>query len=344
MDPLFLSIVVFAAGWLAHWLLVRKRLQESSGAQSETRPPTASGKHSETPTSSAGDLVQRLYKLVDPVETFLEDSAHPQDLLTFPDFMKGASLFADEDLKLDEVADYATGANFTIACMALEGLSNRPDSGSVSTRIAEFTGNYAGWSIFFVLRYARSFATPPFFGHFLTKANDWWVRNPIVMDRIRDTVDSLSGPALEAELTAFTTHLGSADSSDNVRAVLDLAGDGQAARFRDALNEWEGSHTDVAKLATLGSIWDSNDVTGLVEHAAARTNLEHIESELVANHRSVMLVGERGVGKTAVIRLLAAQLQKQGWIVFETPGSRLMAGNVYMGQLEKHLLDIIAAV
>jgi ATP-dependent Clp protease ATP-binding subunit ClpC len=56
--------------------------------------------------------------------------------------------------------------------------------------------------------------------------------------------------------------------------------------------------------------------------------------------RPVLVVGESGVGKTALARSVAAHLSRDGWRVFEAGASQLNAGMSFVGMLERRLLEL----
>src|SRR5262249_4430572 len=56
--------------------------------------------------------------------------------------------------------------------------------------------------------------------------------------------------------------------------------------------------------------------------------------------RPVLVVGESGVGKTALARSVAAQLSREGWRVYEAGASQLNAGMSFVGMLERRLLEL----
>ena len=58
--------------------------------------------------------------------------------------------------------------------------------------------------------------------------------------------------------------------------------------------------------------------------------------------RSALVVGEQGVGKSAVIREALRELQDEGWFVFEATGSDVLAGQKYMGELQGRVHEIVA--
>jgi ATP-dependent Clp protease ATP-binding subunit ClpC len=53
--------------------------------------------------------------------------------------------------------------------------------------------------------------------------------------------------------------------------------------------------------------------------------------------RSLLITGEPQVGKTSLLKLLAARIAKEGWRVFEASGADLMADQLWFGQLEGRL-------
>ena len=56
--------------------------------------------------------------------------------------------------------------------------------------------------------------------------------------------------------------------------------------------------------------------------------------------RPVLIVGESGVGKTALARSVAARLSRDGWKVLEAGASQLNAGMSFVGMLERRLLEL----
>src|SRR5207247_4634219 len=57
--------------------------------------------------------------------------------------------------------------------------------------------------------------------------------------------------------------------------------------------------------------------------------------------RSTLLVGEPGVGKTAIARALAARLGRAGWIIFQAGAAELLAGQIYIGEFEKRMQEVL---
>ena len=98
-------------------------------------------------------------------------------------------------------------------------------------------------------------------------------------------------------------------------------------------------------LRGIGSIWNREEEQHrelLVEHEYLTELVNAVENSLQKQTpRSVLLVGESGVGKTALVRALARRLQQQGWMIFESSANELMAGQIYVGELEGRIQTLL---
>jgi ATP-dependent Clp protease ATP-binding subunit ClpC len=53
------------------------------------------------------------------------------------------------------------------------------------------------------------------------------------------------------------------------------------------------------------------------------------------------MTGPAGCGKTAIIRLFANRLREKGWIVFEASANDLVAGQMFVGQIEGRVRELV---
>ena len=56
--------------------------------------------------------------------------------------------------------------------------------------------------------------------------------------------------------------------------------------------------------------------------------------------RPVLVVGESGVGKTALMRRVSAHLSRADWTVYEASATQLSSGMMFVGSLEKRLVEL----
>jgi ATP-dependent Clp protease ATP-binding subunit ClpC len=105
---------------------------------------------------------------------------------------------------------------------------------------------------------------------------------------------------------------------------------------------------DTEFLKTFGRVWEQTErerAVQTVEHPDLITVVHELEASLRKTPpRSMLLVGEPGVGKTSHILALSRRLQIRGWIVFEASASDFMAGRSFIGQLEERIHGLLEAV
>ena len=98
-------------------------------------------------------------------------------------------------------------------------------------------------------------------------------------------------------------------------------------------------------LKTIGKVWETgvlSDTDGLIEHQALALLLDRLEAALEsAPARSALVVGEAGVGKSSAISRLANRLNAKGWTIFMAGHSELISGQIYIGQFEERLNQLI---
>ena len=87
---------------------------------------------------------------------------------------------------------------------------------------------------------------------------------------------------------------------------------------------------------------DQHGIDSLVEPDDWREALALAESTLRQDPpRSLLVSGEPLVGKTSFLRLLAQRLAADDWSVFEASGADLQADQVYIGQLEGRIRQVV---
>src|SRR5204863_5717104 len=106
--------------------------------------------------------------------------------------------------------------------------------------------------------------------------------------------------------------------------------------------EWRRRRTETKFFESVGRLWKPSDaprpLTSVGGRAAVVAGIDVVLRG--PTRASALLVGEHGVGKTAVLREVLAQLHREGWLIFEAGASELMAGQTYIGQLEGRLREI----
>ena len=333
MDPSFSIIVSFILGILLYRWYSRSR--ENKGSK-----PSESDRKEEKKSSPETDR-ERLYQLASKLEEFLHQSAHPRDLLGNELFQQGVELLKKPEFKVDDLINYGLGENITIACIAFEALHVREDEDPTDEILSNMNRVYL-WPVFFAFRAIQPAAGRTVIGATLANSSSWWDSNPIMLSLLQDFIKT----HLEKdEKLTFGERLEplSGEDLERIELLLKNLRNESLQPLVDELNAWQRVRVDATALKAIGRVWDEKTESDpVIEHPALNRVLKEAEGALLGQPRkSIILVGEAGVGKTTLYTVLARQLQKQGWTIFEAGSTEVLAGQIYIGQLEERIQELV---
>jgi ATP-dependent Clp protease ATP-binding subunit ClpC len=344
--PTVLLVLTLVSALLLGWLAWRPRrtdpppTQVSPADASPAGPPEPANQLS---TADSEPVVTIVLRLSDALERLGDKSSHPREMPHWPEFQQAVAAFARPDAPIELLHQYACGANWPLACAALAALPQHPEGASLAGVVLSQLGNIRPWSLHFALLYLAALDQRPPVGAVLVAAPAWWADNLVIPGLFQDY---LAAREARGDLPDFGDALGSPrlESPDAVTALLKRIDHPFAATLLGQLETWQSQRLDRTFLATIGRFWNAgDDETLLVEPAAWREAIEQGQSAVLHNPpRSIVVSGEVRVGKTSFLRLLGARLQGAGWTIFEASGADLMAGQVYIGELEGRIRRLVA--
>jgi ATP-dependent Clp protease ATP-binding subunit ClpC len=292
-----------------------------------------------TPTATP---VSDIYSVAAPITNAYQGTAHPADVTRLPQFVAAAQFIAKSSYSHEELIRYATGDNALISCIALEALSTRESKVELRRLLLQNVNAIGSpWSRYFALRALHLLTPPPspLILDVLSQLGGDWTEDAyerytpqfvkeFIQLRLRDgeqlaAADDLSPKAvanIHRALTTLDPQLGAP-----IRAVVDAAAD---------------VLIDVAWLESIGKVWKAADcaIDDIITSPELEAAAAEVEKALSAERRrGVMLVGETGVGKGVLTRMVAHGLHRQGWTIFEAEFNDLLAGQSYIGQFEERL-------
>lgn len=350
-----LEVPLLEIGWIvgvlallyAIYLHVRSRRRDAIPQRLQQAAPAPSG-----PLA--------LYYIVNDLSGFYQMTAQPEHLALVPEFERGVQHLSDPTYSPQDLIRFASGDNAVIACMALEALYRRPDPGPVADGILGFIHDVVPWSRYYALRVLEKHVPPtePLLGRILPRLEDW--RNRMMHQFLRDFVVARLEAGEEVEFDAEWNRLDEFDE----RLLLELlraARNDKATALAQRIETRHGEVRDVAArpempkqptapprgLDGLGRFSSPESLRRdpVIEHVALEVHLEALETILAQpSPRSVILVGEMGVGKTALVRALAGRLLERGWTVFEAGDADIIAGQRYMGDFEQRVMQLLQAM
>jgi ATP-dependent Clp protease ATP-binding subunit ClpC len=295
--------------------------------------------------TSIDDLVPVLKKAFDQALT-------PERLLQDPDFERGVRFLTQDAFSDQALYEYAAGYEPGLSCAALTALTRR-EPGPGLPRLLFSLINAHPWARFFVLR-ALDIVCPPtekLIPTVLVHLDPTWydddhpVRFYRTMMRrfIEERLKKGDKPAFSEELLEkIPEYL--VDSLDKMLADF---GEGLTGTLLGQLRAFREIRVDVDFLASVGAVWKPDEAKNpfLIEHDSFLRDVQKLETALESEPPlSMLVVGESGVGKTAIIRLLAKRAMEKGWTVFEAGYNELLAGQSHIGSLEERLRDIVQRI
>ena len=269
------------------------------------------------------------------LETPFEQMAHPGDALKNSEFERGVAAMAGDQYSIDQLRKYALGSNWVLQCMGFEALTRRTDAESVIKSIRSRLGSIWAWPLFFAIRLVDTQSKEPEIGNILACAREWWWQNPMICDELsaifKKRLDGGEKVTLPENLD-----LSSEEARQNIQKLVETFPTDVRQAIESATRELERIAIDYAFLRSVGEILTEENVREAVFVTQQISNLrdELIEEIDDPKPRSILVVGESGVGKSAFRRLFARTLQDAGWKIFKTSAANIIADKVYIGEIE----------
>ncbi|HEX6853632.1 MAG TPA: AAA family ATPase [Candidatus Polarisedimenticolaceae bacterium] len=296
------------------------------------------------PSPQAPDAAATLYRIAGELVPFFQASAHPKDLLDNPGFRRGVDLLRGPSWSAETLLGYYAGDNAVIACLALEALCARADDVDVRPAVLAGINDFNPWNRYFSLRLLAAKSPvggEPIVGRLLMRLNDSWLF-PANLQFLREFLATREAAGEPPTLGTLVEGLNDA-SATTLGSILERLPGELAGPVAAEIAAWRVRSIDREFLASIGRLWTAGEGEPLVEHAGLAQATSSVLASILAHpSRSVLLVGEHGVGKSAVARRAAEALLARDWTVFETQATDLLAGMSYLGELEERVRDLVA--
>ena len=251
-----------------------------------------------------------------------------------PAFQLAVSALADADTDVAEVVTLSRDADGWVASMALAALAQREDvPDDWLTWAARNPVRPSVCEDRLLLRALAVHSGQPVIGAGLQALES--LRDEVVAEFVRERISRGEQVAVD------TFDKVSLETADNLEAFIDRFEGDLGPDFRRSFETWRA----LANLRNIGRIWERpfDDPPTLL--AGRRRELVEIVVAALEQSppRSVLLVGEHGVGKTALTRAALDRIDEDA-IVFETTAAQINAGAIYIGELEGRVKTLVDAV
>jgi ATP-dependent Clp protease ATP-binding subunit ClpC len=284
------------------------------------------------------------------VRTALEGAFQPSDALDIflqrPDVAESVREMSALPWTADELFETYSGGHALLSWAALSALAARPDGVTLADRVRDTMSRYHPWTRELALRLLDVHVPPPasLVGPLLASIDENWEHD----DGIAMLGNLVRSRVARGEELSWSGALDSANRTrlDLCARYVDRLGE-VVTPLKEALRVVRAGHIDDEFLQSFGRIWgrDAAASAPVVEHAALAREADAIQRALTAEPpRSVVLVGDPGVGRTTLARVTLARLQQSGWTVFEAAPEELNADQKFVGSLEGRVQQLVREI
>jgi ATP-dependent Clp protease ATP-binding subunit ClpC len=334
--------------------------QADEGATiSDAFPPAETRQTSAEPTADADDLFEtdemKVRRLAAAMDAHYQQTSRPAELRLHECFRQGVALLRDNNYTTAELIEIARGSNVVAACIALEALTERRDAADAVQMLLAHINEFYYWPGYYALRAldARA-ASNPVLATLLLHIRGAWGEYT-ALQSLREFIASRTARG-EREATFGNGLLTlDADQAELLTTVFndlrDVLPPGLLAEF----DGWKEGRVDLEFLRSFGRVWtldaanvdaaETDAPEGVLMLEEVRQRVLEMETAIRKEPpRSVLLAGDSGVGKTALVRVLARRLQREHWIILEASAADVLAGQQYIGQLEGRVQTLVREI
>lgn len=294
------------------------------------------------PATSVAALLQRISQALGPKA---EEVSGPGELPGIPEFQAALDAMRRPDAGFELLRHHALGGNWPLACAAFTVLRDHPDRQSLADEVMRHLPHTRPYVLPDALQFLTTLDPRPLVGQVVLAAPEWWENNPVI-SRFVEVYFERSAEL--GDTPGFGTLLGRYAELDLVpaRGLLRKIRHPFAARLLEALRTWQDTRIDRGFLSGIGTLWsEDEDDRLLIPPAAWQEQLSTAGTAIAAPRpRSVLVTGTPRTGKSSFLRLLGLSLHEAGWQVFMASGHELMAGQIYIGQLEGRIRQLVDAL
>jgi len=267
------------------------------------------------------------------------DDCYPLALDRDETFQSAAETLAENDIPAGSVLVLARDKDEFVSCIALAAICLRRqmpvEFTSWAWRAMKHTTNAQDEYIF---RALLRHADPPAIGRALA-AIEQDVSHELIAQFVGERREA--GEPFDEDVLreSVPTHL-----AENLEELIDEYEDLLGPDFRAVFESWRASSVDDDFLSGLGRLWTRPYDSPPALLAGRRVDIVGLIAEALNEtpRRSVLLVGEHGVGKTSLVRAAVDRVPELD--VLEAGAAQLQAGAVYVGELEARVKEFVDTV
>ena len=328
MEPLFLILI--GLGFVLILIVSAKLSEESHDDAAASSRSTGGG------AQPAAGAERSLLQIAQALEPQADSMAQPVELREHSDFKEIVERLANDEFDAETVGDYAIGSNWVLRCAACAAFEKREDGSEAIDRVLKDAHAMGPWPLIFMLDFIQARASGDVVVVKLLKnISYFWKNDTRVHERISAFIKARMEAGEKIDLGRLLVE-GDGHVREELGDLIKKFPDDVAAPLRESIRNYKRTAIDRRFLRSVGEFVGDKDLAEPV-FDTAQISVIHQEmlSELDSDKpRSILVIGEPGVGKSAIRRRFAQSLRDRGWHVFKTSAANIIADKSYVGEIE----------
>jgi ATP-dependent Clp protease ATP-binding subunit ClpC len=333
----------------AAWYVERRHRQAAQNVESAYDAPDQPVGHASQVAAATDPGSMLPSELAQGVAHVIDSAVHPHDVLANADFEAAVASLASSGTSDDELIGYATGPYLALSYLSVEALARRPATPELQPALLRALSDRYGWRSYFALRTLHAHAARPVVGSVVMHLDPSWQFEP-ERSWLREFIGLRQAAGEEPEIGSALQYYEAmnAERREELDGIIAALRDVLPAGFLAQLESWKSVRIDYATLERIGHLFDDGDeeaAAAIIEHEALRTAVSTLRAAVTAETpRTAVVIGEPGVGKSAIIARLSLSLRDEGWTVFRCSAGELLAGQIYIGQIEERIATLVRSL
>src|SRR5262245_31631473 len=247
------------------------------------------------------------------------------------DFIRASERLVDSRVPFETVEQLARASNGIVNAIACRATALRDDvsAGWLDWAYRELHNVYSG-ALFFLLESIERHGEAPFIARVLARADDdWSYGRPL--DVVRAFVERRVRAGERATASEFDQFVAGSDEETVAAVVTELEGTLPQETVQE-FKQWRRRKAQRKLFESIGRMWESRpDEPTLLTVGGRADVVDALRRGLRASgNRCALVVGEHGVGKSAVIREALRPFHDGGFVIFEAGAADVQAGKSYI--------------
>ena len=286
----------------------------------------------------AGDVLEAFVRRLARIVDNRYDAPSIEDLREDDEFAEIVERLASSKVDADRVVKFCRESSPALSGAAIEAMRRRTDVPRAWWQWAVRQTGRASHTQTLLLLDALATSPQPVVVRVLAQADRDWeydsLRQAVAafVERRLARGETIDAARLEEQLKPAQEPF--------VTSLIPHFADGFPPAFASAVAAWRRSQLDVTFFQAFAEVLEPTERRAVLTGGRERAIETILDAVTAAPRRSVLLVGEHGVGKSTVAREAVSLLADEGWVAFVATAAGVHAGQVYVGELETRVSEI----